>query len=205
MSEIVKQNNEKGFTLVELLVAMVIAAIVMTSVYSVYSAQQRSYIVQEEVAAMHQNLRAAMYFMEREIKMAGCDPKGSANAAIEGAETSRIRISMDFRGQALGSPPDGNVLVAQNERIEYFLDGSNLVRDLNPIDDYDAKTPEEKNDMVIAENIASLTFEYLDSSGNTTAVLDDMRFVRITLEAGNDDGSKTDTLQTRIRARNLGI
>jgi prepilin-type N-terminal cleavage/methylation domain-containing protein len=200
-----KDNNEKGFTLVELMIAMVISAIVMTSVYSVYSAQQRSYIVQEGVAAMHQNLRAAMYFMEREIRMAGCDPKGSANAAIEGAETSRIRISMDFRGQALGSPPDGHVLVAQHERIEYFLDGSNLVRDLNPIDDYDAKTPEEKNDMVIAENIQSLKFTYRDSTSAITAVPENIRFVEIALEATSDDGSQTDTLQTRIHARNLGM
>ncbi len=200
MSEIVKQNNEKGFTLVELLVAMVIAAIVMTSVYSVYSAQQRSYIVQEGVAAMHQNLRAAMYFMEREIRMAGCDPKGSANAGIENPEPNRIRISMDFRGQASDDPPDGFVKLAQNERIEYFLNGSNLVRDMNPDDDI-----EDKSDMVIAENISSLSFEYLDSSGAITLVPENIRSVRIRLEATSDDGSQTDTLQTRIHARNLGI
>ena len=58
---------------------------------------------------------------------------------------------------------------------------------------------------VIAENIASLTFDYLDSSGGSTAVLEDIRFVRITLVARNDDNSKSDILQTRIHARNLGM
>ena len=51
-------GNEKGFTLVELLVAMVIAAIVMSAIYSVYASQQRSYMTQEQVAAMHQNVRS---------------------------------------------------------------------------------------------------------------------------------------------------
>ncbi len=199
MSEIMKENNEKGFTLVELLVSMVIAAIVMTSVYSVYSAQQRSYVVQEEVAAMHQNLRAAMYFMEREIRMAGCDPTGAAGAGIENAESTWIQFTEDFRGQAANSPPDGAVNLAQEERIRYYLAGGDLVRDVNP------GVVEDKSDMVIAENIASLTFDYLDSSGATTAVLDNIRFVRITLVARNDDNTKTDTLQTRIFARNLGI
>jgi type IV pilus assembly protein PilW len=60
-----KQREEKGFTLIEILVAMAISLVVMTGVYQVYVAQQKSYILQEQVAAMQQNLRAGMYFMAR--------------------------------------------------------------------------------------------------------------------------------------------
>ncbi len=141
-----------------------------------------------------------MYFMEREIRMAGCDPTGAANAGIENPGSNRIRFSMDFRGQASDDPPDGAVNTAQNERIEYFLVGTDLVRDLDP-----ANPGGDKTDMVIAENIASLTFVYLDSSCAITAVPENIRLVVITLVARNDDGSKTDTLQTRIHARNLGM
>jgi type IV pilus assembly protein PilW len=205
MSEIMKQNNEKGFSLVELLVAMVIAAIVMTSVYSVYSAQQRSYIVQEGVAAMHQNLRSAMYFMEREIRMAGCNPTGGAtNAGIQSDSTgSLIHFTEDIRGKNEDDPPDGDT-GDPDEDISYFLadaDGDGQVDDLVR----DTGGVEANIEKVIAENIQSLNFTYLDSSGNSTSVFDDMRFVQITLVARNDDGSKTDTLQTRIHARNLGI
>jgi len=205
MQELMKENNEKGFTLVELMIAMVIAAIVMTSVYSVYSAQQRSYIAQEQVAAMHQNLRSAMYFMEREIRMAGCNPTGAAaNVGIQSdSNGTSIHFTEDFRGKDAGDPPDGDT-GDPDEDISYFLadadgDGQadDLVRDTGGV--------EANIEKVIAENIASLNFDYLDSSGATTAVFDDMRFVRITLVATNDDGSKTDTLQTRIHARNLGI
>ena len=204
MSAIMKDNNEKGFTLVELMIAMVISAIVMTSVYSVYSAQQRSYIVQEGVAAMHQNLRAAMYFMEREIRMAGCDPTGAAGAGIQADSTATlIHFTEDFRGKDTGDPPDGDTGDA-NEDISYFLadadlDGQSddLVRDTGGV--------EANIEKVIAENIQSLNFTYLDSSGATTAVFDNMRFVQITVVASSDDNSQTDTLQTRIHARNLGM
>ena len=203
MSEIMKENNEKGFTLVELLVAMVIAAMVMTSVFSVYSSQQRSYVVQEEVAAMHQNLRAAMYFMEREIRMAGCDPTGAAGAGMVTASGNLIRFTEDFRGKDTGDPPDGDT-GDPDEDISYFLadaDGDGQVDDLVR----DTGGVEENIEKVIAENIASLNFAYLDSSGATTAVLDNIRFVQITLVARNDDNSKSDTLQTRIFIRNLRI
>jgi len=67
-------NNKKAFTLIELLLALAISGVVMAGVYSAYYSQQKSYITQEQVAAMQQNLRAAMYIIQREIRMAGCDP-----------------------------------------------------------------------------------------------------------------------------------
>ncbi|UCF72314.1 MAG: prepilin-type N-terminal cleavage/methylation domain-containing protein, partial [Deltaproteobacteria bacterium] len=65
-------HNRKAFTLAELLVAMVVVGVVMAAIVSTYYSQQKSYVAQEQVAAMQQNLRAAMFYMEREIRMAGC-------------------------------------------------------------------------------------------------------------------------------------
>ena len=56
--------SERGFTMTELLVAMVISVIVMAGVYSSYYAQQRSFTTQQQVAAMQQNLRAAIEIMD---------------------------------------------------------------------------------------------------------------------------------------------
>ena len=204
MSETMKRNNETGFTLIELLVAMVIAAIVMTSVYSVYYSQQKSYIIQEEVAAMHQNLRAAMTIMEREIRMAGCNPTGAAsNVGIVDNQANRIQFREDVRGKELGDPPDGDT-GDPDEDISYYLtdaDGDGDVDDLVR----DTGGTEADIEKVIAENITSLVFAYLDSDGNATGTLEDIRFVQIIVTATNDDKSKTETLQTRINARNLGI
>lgn len=64
-------KNHQGFTLVELLVVLAISGIVLTSIFQVFSKSQASYNVQEDVAAMQQNVRIAKMFIERDIRMAG--------------------------------------------------------------------------------------------------------------------------------------
>jgi type IV pilus assembly protein PilW len=78
----VKMGRENGFTLVELLVAMTLALVVMAAIYSTYTSQQKTYIIQEQVSRMQQNVRAAINIMAREIRMAGYDPSDSGNFGI---------------------------------------------------------------------------------------------------------------------------
>ena len=56
-------QDRKGFTLLELLIAMALSIIIMAAIYSTYYSQQKSYLVQEQVAAMQQNLRAATFYL----------------------------------------------------------------------------------------------------------------------------------------------
>jgi len=65
------KNNESGFTLVELLITMTIGLIILTALSSTFLMQRKIYDVQEQVAEMVQNARAAMDMMTREIRMAG--------------------------------------------------------------------------------------------------------------------------------------
>ena len=69
--ELLIYSKQKGFTVVELLVAMAISAIVITAIYSTYLSQNKSYAIQEEVAAMQQNCRVAMEMITRDVRMAG--------------------------------------------------------------------------------------------------------------------------------------
>lgn len=64
-------KNQDGFTLVEMMVAVVIAGIVMGSIMYTFTSQQKSFMVQEQVAMMQQNLRASMYYITSEVQMAG--------------------------------------------------------------------------------------------------------------------------------------
>ncbi len=145
------RHANRGFTIVELLVAMVVALLAMEAIYSTFLNQHRSYRIQEETAEMQQNLRAAMLYMEREIRMAGCDPMGTADAGIIKAERTLIRFTEDVRGNSSGSDPDGNT-DDPNEDITYSLKGKNLVKNTGG------------GNHVVAQNIDAIDFVYLDGS-----------------------------------------
>lgn len=106
-------TTTKGFTLVELLIALAVSGIIMTGVYSAFKTQQDSYLAQEQVAEMQQNIRAGLYLMARELRMAGYKGDGSSSASIVAAQNDAIAFSVDFNG-------DGDVDDA-GENIGYDL------------------------------------------------------------------------------------
>lgn len=61
----------RGFTLVELLVAMLIMVIVTTVAMSVFNLSARHEVRQQDILEQMQNLRAAMYAVARDARMAG--------------------------------------------------------------------------------------------------------------------------------------
>jgi type IV pilus assembly protein PilW len=63
--------KNQGVTLIELLIALVISAILIAALYRIFIGQQKTYVVQEQVVDMQQNVRAAINKMMREIRMAG--------------------------------------------------------------------------------------------------------------------------------------
>jgi prepilin-type N-terminal cleavage/methylation domain-containing protein len=64
-------RKNEGVTLIELLVAMAISAILIAAIYRTFISQQKTYTVQEQVVDMQQNVRVAINKMMREIRMAG--------------------------------------------------------------------------------------------------------------------------------------
>lgn len=64
-------KNIKGFTLIELMVALAILGIVLAGIYSIFNTQHKSYIVQEQVVDSQQNVRVAMNMISRDMRNAG--------------------------------------------------------------------------------------------------------------------------------------
>jgi len=202
-----KQKIIGGFSLVELLIAIAISGIVLAAVSSLFIMQNKSYSVQEQVAEMQQNARAAMDIMAREIRMAGYDPTGSANASIVSATSNSINFTQDITGSSNPSDPyypsDGDTADA-NENITYSLYTSSGIQKIG-------RNTGGVNQPV-AENIQALAFAYLDSSGTPTAVIAKIRQIKITIKArtANPDpdyttngGYRTCTLTSLITPRNL--
>jgi prepilin-type N-terminal cleavage/methylation domain-containing protein len=65
--------DEKGVTLIELLIALVISGIIIAAIYRMFVAQTRSYTVQDQVSEVQQNVRNAMERMLKDLRMAGSD------------------------------------------------------------------------------------------------------------------------------------
>lgn len=169
-------KGQSGFTLVELLVTVVVSGVVMAGIYTTFAAQQNSYIVQSEVAALQQNLRAAMYNLKREIRMAGYNPAGTADAGILSAGSATIQVSMDLTDDSGTGDPDGDV-GDLDETVTYSLsdtDGDGL----NDLVRQTGGTP-----VMAAEHIDALDFVYLDGNGAMTGVPDNIRSVQITVVA----------------------
>ena len=139
--------SNQGFTLIELMIGMAVSLLAMGAIYSTFLSQHKSYLVQDQTAAMQQNLRAAMFYMQREIRMAGLDPLGTANTGIVTANASSISFTEDIGGSTAGTPPDGTLQTS--ETITYSLSGGNLVRNVGG------------GNQVVAQNIHALDFVYL--------------------------------------------
>ena len=181
-------KRQQGFTLVELLAAMVITGVVVGGIYSAYYSQQKSYLAQEEIAAMQQNLRAAMHLIERDIRLAGYDPKRSAGAGIKAAGANSIRFTSDIHDGAdnnangvidePGEEGNGDGDTADvGENITYLR----LDPDGNGVFDLYRRDAVAGTDQLLALNVDAVDFVYLNSTGNVTADLGAIRSVQITM------------------------
>lgn len=66
-----KFNRQNGLTLIELMIAMVISAILMIGIVNIYSATKQAYKISEEFSVLQENARVAFRFLTKDIRMAG--------------------------------------------------------------------------------------------------------------------------------------
>jgi len=154
-------NNHKGFSLIELMVAMAVATVVIAGIYMFFQSNLRSYITQQTMVDMQQDMRAAMHMMTREIRMAGY--KRPANATFLIANTAEVQFQLDDNNDGdlvdgLGNDPDEQVRYALSNDADRdgVADGTpcNLIRQ----EWADAE-------QVVALNVDALNFVYFDGDG----------------------------------------
>jgi len=108
-------SDSRGFTLIEIMIAIAIFGVISTAIYATYHSQQKAYIVQEKVVEMQQNIRAAMFFMEQDIRKIGYDPLEIADAAKDSngiGKIAELRFAYD---------EDGDGTIQDDEYIRYAL------------------------------------------------------------------------------------
>ncbi len=64
-------NRQKGFTLIELMIALLILSMLMTAVYRVFISQERMFRTHDQVSALQENLRATIEYVNQELTWMG--------------------------------------------------------------------------------------------------------------------------------------
>lgn len=198
------QKRDNGFTLMEIIIAMAVGSIVMAGTYTIYNTQVKFHTAQEEVVGMQQNLRAAIYFMVSDIRMAGYDPDQTAGASIVTASPAELLFTKDLNEDGdffNDSPPPA---MDKNEQIRYALsddDDDDGIADGLPTENNNGdtcnlgKASGAGSLQPVSENIDALNFVYFNGSGAITATVSQIQSIQITIVArtGRRDINYTDT------------
>jgi type IV pilus assembly protein PilW len=124
-----------GFTLVELLIAMVVVAIMGIAIVASYVSQQRAATVVREVAQLQQQLRGSMYILEYDIRLAGYNPEKTtgtfgvtdirrrslADGQPDGEGMPSLTVATDWQPDPPDPDLNDNGALDAGEATTYFL------------------------------------------------------------------------------------
>jgi len=163
-------RDQRGMTLVELLMVMAIFLVVMLAVMSLYIPTYQSTVAQTQVSDVQDNLRLALKVMTRDILHAGFlvpfDPIVSNDASgftlrtrIVGNDFARITDSQNLTGKI-------RLTVAETDMVDNFQDGDR-VRLFEPIN------ANEVTEQPVVAGVTDDDRAYpVDSVGTNTIVID---------------------------------
>src|SRR5512139_660368 len=114
-------KNQKGITLIEMLVSLVIASIIIAGVYQVFINQAGSYAIQDRVAEAQNSVRAGMEIMAADLRMAGYDKEGGGSNVIVTSPVSGSSNSIRVEWER-----DNDTITS----AEYFLSNRQLRRNV---------------------------------------------------------------------------
>jgi hypothetical protein len=115
-------KNERGITVVELLIGALIAAVVGAATLEFYKAQHELYLAQTDLAERQGNLRFALDDLARQVKLSGYK--------LVGGDVLRVSAGFDTLEVYLGNDTD---LTCDTVRyyINRFDDPPSLIKQLN--------------------------------------------------------------------------
>jgi len=202
------KSSRSGFSLVELMIAMVIAIVSLGAIYGVFASVQKTSTSNEVTARVMQSLRTSVDFMESDIRMAGLDRFGSAAAGIEVATATNLRFTADRNMNGTIDTTDlSDGLQEQDlERVTYIYDAANQ-RLRQCLSEGAANAWD-----TVAENVENFSFIYFDANNNQIPfpISDNLliRFIEVSITVRNPAGRADDvsrTITKRIFCRNLSM
>jgi prepilin-type N-terminal cleavage/methylation domain-containing protein len=205
-------RNERGFTLPEMMVTMMMMIVVLFALYSIFDMSLRVFSFGNDKVEAVENARLGLEKMEREIRAAYPYDQGAgkhyvllnpSTPTLEATSLSANQITFgnDLNGDSKLRCPI-SITDTRCEFISYKVSSSapyTLLR-------VNTATPSGPGEPVVeyVDGSGGLTFAYLkpDGSGNliTTTVPGEVKVVRVKLQISKN--GRTQTLTTDIALRN---
>lgn len=185
----------KGFSLIELLVAMTVMSIVLGATVSFFVLENRSSAIQEQRLDLIQKAQSTLNHIVDNLRMIGYDPKEVGSFTISSAESTRLGYTapvLDSTGDPMIDTVTGNPVVVA---ADWVLQNDTLMR----------------SGQVITTDVERIRFDYLDEAGNTIsfpivgAALDSIQNIRVTLTLRNPRSRYRDfsyTVRGYVQLRN---
>jgi prepilin-type N-terminal cleavage/methylation domain-containing protein len=212
--------NKKGFTIIELLVAIAVFSIVSAVVYSAFKNEIQAYVNQKKFSSVIRQFRAVSHFLSMDFKTVDFDPVDSSEVTIEVAKKdyfSFIKINEDFT-----KPEDLKRIAFYKHEDQIFrltqnLDSDNVVAIPDTVDLLISSAPGGVTE-TLAKKILNFELKYLDSDSNeinqssldtgNKNSLTEISSVEISLESEIDywgKKPKKENYKFLVQCRNIGI
>lgn len=216
--------TEKGFTLLEVIMALGISMLIITAIYASVNMAQRSSTSVTRKVITQQDARAVLDIMAMEIRMASFNPNppttGSTwttipyganmslttapsvgNKGIQIAGANQIHVSMDLNGDGhIGDwvKADGTPIDAPNEHILYtYIAAKNAIyRNVSNGANQPILGGSDDTDTKVINDVSKPLLQYFDRDGNPAVSIPDIRRIRITIIAQT---KSSDMLSGRVR------
>lgn len=195
-------DAERGFTLVEILIALALMSIITTAIYQLYISQYKTWVSQDLITEMQQNARVSIDTISRDLLLAGYSVE--VTKAIL-TESDQQRIAVRYKD------PEDNKFA----QVMYWRESDNvLYRKLRKetVEDNLQSPPLAWADgQPLSDNVTEFSISYFNASGASTGDITKAYRIKVTVtvRTSKDDPitrqRKSFTLSTDVRPRNIGI
>ena len=179
--EIKELRQESGFSLMEVIIALLVLTVVLGMAFSLLNRYQQSYRYEEAYADAQRNARFAVARLNEIIRSAGTNPTANTTvnptnfvsllapttASGTAVSSSSLQLRSDLNGDTLNTTTvsSNSDVIVTSENVTLRLDAANsrIIMDDNTVN--------PPLSVIIADNIRTLTFTDPNGASNTNKAI----------------------------------